>query len=1282
MDQEERLRPYVAGLAVAWAQATPDARHRAIDGSLAFVDISGFTTLTERLAAKGKIGAEEMSDVLNEKFAHLLEVAYSYGALLVKWGGDAVLLLFEGPDHAALACRAAHEMQRTMRRIGRLQTSVGAVQLRMSVGINSGTFDFFLVGDRHLELLVGGPAATETAVMEGIAEAGEVLISQATAAELPKSCLGGRKEGGVLLRSGPSVDPRCRYWPREEETIGPSRFLDPAIRDHLRVEVGDCEHRQVAIGFVEISGLDDLLRRQGPGAAAGALHDLIRLVQQACEHHRVTFWETDISKDGFKILLIAGAPRSSGHDEDAMLRAAHAIVDGYSGPVRIRIGVNTGRVFNGAFGPHFRRTWSVKGDAVNLAARVMAKAETGQLLATETLLRRVASRVEADLLAPFTVKGKKHLVHAAVVQRVSSDRVVDSAAASAFVGRRAEMDVLLEAARAADRGQGRGVLITGEPGVGKSRLADHVVNRIGEPVTVLRGFGEDYESTTAYYAVRRLLRGAIGHAVDAPDAAVADELGRLVRARCPALEPWLPLLAVPFDVDLPDTADTAAVQEEFRRPRTMSLVTQFLSAVLSGPTVFLVDDVHVADELSVELLGRLATQAAECRWLVLLVGRETPTALASDGTLLALDVPPLSDAEAQALVLDSPGGELLAPHIIRTVVSRGEGNPLFLRELTIAAGAADGDDLPSSLEDLLAAQIDDLEPAARKLLRSVSVLGSRFEESLASELVDEPLEPEQWTALDHFLARHADGSRRFRTRLARDAAYEGLPFRRRVELHDRAATAIEQRAAADDDQSESLSMHCFAAQRYADAWRHSLIAGDRARRVYANADALAFLNRARAAARRVPAIHATDVASLLESVGDLYARLADLDSALHAYHEARRMTPAERGEVRARIALSGALVHARAGSFRSAMRLLTIAEHDVGSAEASQTAAAIETRARVLVERALIRYRQGRLRHASALATAALSAAEAAQADRVVARALWLCDIVDVAATGAGDEDRVRRALALFERAGDLTFQAHMWIQLGIHAYYRGDWNSAVERYGRAREIHVRTGDDWNAAIPAANVAEILVDQGRYDDAEPMVAEALRVWRVSGTPGDIGFGTALLGRLCARSGRFGEAAAYLREAFDAHTVSNERMDLLDTELRIVEMLMLQGAAHEAARQLEAVERQIDASSPQFGHVLRLRGYVRGQLGNDGDAAECFTLAESFGRSHDSAHDVLLALEGFRWLGLGAKFAAEREGLAATLGIVSTPAPPRCANADSEPAIVVPRQRAAKTAARA
>ena len=1281
VDPTERLRPYVAGLAATWVQSAPDVRHRSIEGSLAFVDISGFTTLTERLAAKGKIGAEEMSDLLNSAFATLLEVAYGYGASLVKWGGDAVLLLYEGPEHAVQACRGAFEMQRTMRRIGRLRTSVGVVQLRMSVGISSGAFDFFLVGDRHRELLVAGPAATETAVMEQIAEAGEVVVSASTVSRLPAQCVGAAKDAGWLLHAAPPAEPRSRWWPPTDPVIAGS-CLDPALRDHLLTEVGDSEHRQVAVGFVEISGVDDLLQRQGPGATAGALHDVVRRVQYACEHHRVTFWETDISKDGFKILLIGGAPRSSGQDEDAMLRAARGILDSYDGPVRLRIGVNTGRVFNGGFGPPFRRTWSVKGDAVNLAARVMGKAETGQLLATEALLRRVASRVDADLLPAFSVKGKSEPVHAAVVQKVSAERVVDTA--GAFVGRRVEMDVLLSTARESARGRGGGIVVTGEPGVGKSRLVDHVVNRLDDSTTVLRGFGDDYESATSYYAVRRLLRAAIGHTVDAPDALVGDELQRRVRSRCADLEPWLPLLAVPFDVDLPDTPETAAVPEEFRRPRTQALVVDFLSALLTGPTVLLVDDLQVVDDLSSELLGRIATRATDRPWLVLLVGREAPAGLAGS-VAVSLVVPPLSSDDSRALVLDAPGGQLLAPHVIRGVVERGEGNPLFLHQLAIAAGAADGDELPSTLEDLLAAQIDDLAPSARKLLRSVAVLGSRFDEPLVAEILDEPATSEQWAALHHFLARHADGSRRFRTRLARDAAYEGLPFRRRVELHDRAATALQKRVTDDDDQSEALSLHCFAAQRYPDAFRYSCEAGRRARALFANADAATFFIRARVAARRAPDLPAAEVAQALEELGDVHARLAELPAAIDAYRDARAHAPADTGVLRARAALGVALASARAGKTAAAARWLSLAARDLLPTQGgSVDQEVVSLHGRITLERAVLGSWQGKHRDAALLAEEALAHAEQHRNAEIVGRALQFLDYNDLVTGHAGDVGRAERALAIFQERGDLAREAAMWNQFGVHAYYAGDWNNAVERYARARELHSRIGDDWNATTNSANIAEILVDQGRLAEAEPLAAEALRVWRVSGTPWDVGFAAVLLARVLGRSGRPDEAMALLDEASTGYAESSDRTGTIDAQVQAAEVLVLAARTAAAATQLDEAEsglRQLLAGTSggplsearQAPDLFRLRGYVAGQRGDDVAARAHLHDGLEVARKLGAPLPVASMLDALGWLDpQDASVAAERDQIFGRLGVVWSPTVPRRAAQPTE--IALPQQR--------
>ena len=185
------LTPYIPRLVVDWLRDDPSRRHREIDGTMVFVDISGFTALSERLARKGKVGAELMRDSLNGVFTALLDEAYDYGAGLLKWGGDALLLLFDGPDHEARACRAAWEMQRTLDAVGRLRTGSGPpIVLRMSVGIASGRFAFFMTGTVHRELLVAGPDATRTVSIEAIADAGEICVSEALAGSLDPACIG------------------------------------------------------------------------------------------------------------------------------------------------------------------------------------------------------------------------------------------------------------------------------------------------------------------------------------------------------------------------------------------------------------------------------------------------------------------------------------------------------------------------------------------------------------------------------------------------------------------------------------------------------------------------------------------------------------------------------------------------------------------------------------------------------------------------------------------------------------------------------------------------------------------------------------------------------------------------------------------------------------------------------------------------------------------------------------------------------------------------------------
>ncbi len=147
---------YVPRLLLRHLADDPERRAWTVDGTVVFVDISGFTKLSERLAKHGKEGAEQVTEAIETCFTDLLAVAYANGGGLIKFGGDALLLLFQGEGHEAMACRSAVWMRRSLREVGRIDLPGARVQLRMSVGAHTGTFHLFLVGTSHRELIAAG----------------------------------------------------------------------------------------------------------------------------------------------------------------------------------------------------------------------------------------------------------------------------------------------------------------------------------------------------------------------------------------------------------------------------------------------------------------------------------------------------------------------------------------------------------------------------------------------------------------------------------------------------------------------------------------------------------------------------------------------------------------------------------------------------------------------------------------------------------------------------------------------------------------------------------------------------------------------------------------------------------------------------------------------------------------------------------------------------------------------------------------------------------------------
>jgi len=1154
----ERLAPYVPRLSVEWLRSPATGPFQSIEGTIAFIDVSGFTALTERLASRGKVGAEEVSDLIGGVFAELLDIGYEYGCELLKWGGDAAFVLFREPESAARACRATWLMSQAMSRIGRVKTSLGRVQLGISIGLHRGTVDLYLVGQHHRELVITGPATTAVAKMEAAAESGDVAVSSDTAALLDPECVGPAKGPGFLLTKAPASPSAPSRAPVDVSGLDISVLLPEPTRLHLLGGGESAEHRYGAVGFVEFSGVDDLRNEQGPAAVAQALVPVIDAAGDACMAHGVNFHGTDIGANGGKLLILGGVPIVRGDDEERVLRAVRDIIDDGEGVLGLRAGVNAGRVFMHETGPSFRRIHSFSGDAVNLAARLMGRAEPSQILVTDAVLNKAKSTYETVPLEPFMVKGKAEPVVAFSVGSIRATRVASDEGALEFVGRRDELALLDAAAARTAGGAGNTVEIVAEPGMGKSRLVAEFTSH-----SALQSFRVPCElrgTAAAYQPFRSLLLDVLGLPDDAPSASISDWLTSVVGESAPELTAWLPLLGDILDVTIADTEEVRNLDPRFRHLRLHDTVLAVLSKLVVEPTIFAFEDVHEINDASRDLLHRLVSFSTKQPWLILILRRPGPQFLGTEEGVERLELKALGEAAAAELLAEAAGDAALKPSDRQQLVARAGGNPLFLRELVVAfQDAGSFEALPDAIEPLLAAQVDRLEPADRRVLRAAAVLGLRFELELLEELVDAPgvLDEALWGRLRNFVVNESVTARQFSHALMRDAAYEGLSFRRRRDLHGRAAAAIERRAADPEDQAELLSLHFAAAEQHGSAWKYSGVAGRRAASVYANTDAVAFYQRALDAARHLRSVPQAEVASVAEAMGDASELTADYELAGRAYADARRLS--ETTDDRARLLRKTGVIHERLGRYPQALRCYTrgraLAPEGEGAAGAE--------RSELSIAYSGVRYRQGQYRGCLTWAEVAANEAISAWHRAGLAHALYMQDLA-LTDMGLTPGDQAQRALSIYEELEDLVGQGNVLNNLGVNAYYHGKWSDALDCYRRSAAVRQRAGDVVGAATEENNIAEILSDQGYFDEARSLLETARSTWRSADYTIGVAQTVLNLGRLAARSGESDRARDLLQEALALFQGIGSAAYAAETEIRMAELDLFDGRVDQAA----------------------------------------------------------------------------------------------------------------------
>ena len=1196
MDESDKLQRFVARHALTWAD---EPAWKTVAGTLCLVDISGFTRLSERLAASGRVGAEELTEVLNRVFGAMLDIARLRRGELLKFGGDALLLLFEGEDHAMQAASAAVEMRAALGKAVEVPTSVGRMALRMSVGVHSGRVHLFKARGTHIELIVAGPSASMVAEIEGTASAGEIVISAATRDLLPEGSATSPKGGGWLLRWRKArVEPCGAAKPIQVESTAISQNIPTALRSHLSSKRLDSEHRLAAVAFVEIVGVDDLLAQTDPDVVCGALNELVDSVTAIVDEEGVTFLATDVEANGGKIILVSGVPTTQIDECGRILRAARRIAD-LDSPFGLKIGVNRGHVFAGEIGTDHRSTFTVMGDTVNLAARLMAAAPQESIYATPDLLEESLTVFESKELDPISVKGKEKPVRVSVVGEEVGSRGRDSAELLPFTGRDAELTTVLACLERIKQGHGGAVSVTGPTGIGKTRLVDEALEEVGTDVYVMEVRAEPYGAASPYRPfrdeVRRILSVERG-----TNEEMSDSLISTLTEYAPAFVPYAPLIGDVAHIVVPDTSETENIDAQFRQARVADIVVDLMHAWTDEPFVIVAEDVHWADPASVSLLERLAREADARSWVVIMTSRDEIETDAST----RIELEPLDPEATSELIYAATESSPLRRDQVAAIALRSGGNPLFTQELLkVVEDTGDASSLPTSLDGVVGSQIDALEPNARRALRYVSILGRSFRIEVARELIATQgveLTDAVRATLNDFLDDDGSDRLRFHHALVRDVAYEGLPYRRRRDLHIRAGHLIKKGArGAEEGVLDVLSLHFFLGGDREQAWTYSRRAGLRNMGAYANVEAETEFTRAIDAARRLESVDRDDLRDVWIDLGDVRERSGKFSESLDAYRHATRLT-GDDPVVRAEVLLRRARAKERSGAYSSALSEATRARR---LCEGLDSDDAMRTVAKALRLTAMIRQAQQRPRLAIAAAQKAAEAAEAA-GDRIALAGAW--KVMDYAYVMLGRLDLAVnsvRSLEIFQEYGDLLDVASVSVNLGALRYWNGEWAEALDYYERGREAAMETGNMLEAAGAAANIGEVLVNQGRYRDAEDPLRAARREYSASGFTEGVGFVDLLIGRMYGIDGRIIESIDWLERAIEELTALDLRGSILEAEIHLADARCRAGSPSSGLDLLKSAESSAPPDHMDYYRplMLRTRGSILDSAGRTEEA---------------------------------------------------------------------------------
>ena len=916
--------------------------------------------------------------------------------------------------------------------------------------------------------------------------------------------------------------------------LGPRKRIVGAIQEQIeaekpkpdqavaggRTQSAEAERRQLTVMFCDLVGSTELSHRLDPED----LREVMRRYQDAVAGS-ISRYDGYLAKFlGDGVLAYFGWPQAHEDQAERAVRAALDCVVAVSGlqatgdtPLASRVGIASGEVVIGDLtGATARDVEAVTGETPNLAARLQHLAEPNTVVLGATTRRLIGDGFELDDLGNHELRGFDNPIPA---WRVTGERAVESrfeaahgTALTRFVGREHELGLLQERWRLAEGGEGQVVLLSGEAGIGKSRLVQSIRQQADdEPSFRLPYQCSPHHTSSALYPVIQHLARSCHFAVDDGPDAKLDKLEKSLRLAGLAVDAVAPLFATLLTLPGESRYGALDLEPQELRDRTIeALIGQVLALSSRRPVLFVLEDCHWIDPTTERFIGEAIPRIRDTATLMLITYRPEyapPWGNQPHATTVALNR--LGRAQSAAIVR-AIGGRNLPEAAVEQISGRADGIPLYLEELTKTVLEADhsadraaGDDgVPTTLQASLAARLDRLGEA-RELAQIGAVIGREFPYGLIAtiadrspELLDQALDRLVRSELVFQRGQPPGAVYTFKHALIQDAAYDSLLFSRRRQLHAQVVAAIE-RVHHDrlEEQSELLAYHAERAELWEKTLKYCLIAGQRANERSAYHEALQLLEAGLVAASRVSESEETtrQAIEVRMNLRPCLGAFGHYERLLDAFGEVQTLANAIGDEYTATVAridtthllYQSGDVEAALEEGRRAVRMAS--EHEDRRLIVGATA-----------NLAMGHFFHGRFR-----------------------------DAVETTAHYADDLKGIYR----HDRLGTTATSSVNWLSnlAAMHAAL-GEFDTALAFTAEAREIADETGKPFDQVMVNQWHGFVLANAGRYQEAMEPGKQALDVANEGGFEFLQAWAGCMFGNACARAGQAEAALENLKNA--------------------------------------------------------------------------------------------------------------------------------------------------------